>query len=163
MCIVLDFPNTVLMDLNSTQPMEVSTFLCIVFSCRPYYGCIHHHFRILSKLKMTILVKQAMKIWSGLIWLIISAKQLQITKNRNCLCYCCHNCTIVGATKKVLGCNFVTFIMVCTWNQLMTRIGLMMTRQLTCIWVIPRCELGFLYLRGCLFLHPLSLQCSTLK
>jgi len=85
MCIVLDFSNTVVMDLNSTQPMDVSTFLCIVFSCRPYYGCIHHHFRILSKLKI-ILVKQAMKMWSGLIWLIISAKQLQIiTKARNLL------------------------------------------------------------------------------
>jgi len=104
MCIVLDFSNTVVMDLNCTQPMDVSTFLCIVFSCRPYYGCIHHHLRILSKLKMILLVKQAMKMWSGLIWLIISANQLQIiTKAGNCLCYCCHSCTIVGVHQKSPG------------------------------------------------------------
>jgi len=103
MYIVLDFSNTVIMDLNSIQAMDVSTFLCIVFSCRPYYGCFHYHFRVLSKLKMTVLVKQAMKMWSGLIWLIISAKQLQITKARNCLCYCCHSCTIVGVHQKSPG------------------------------------------------------------
>jgi len=26
------------MDLNSTEAMAVSTFLCIAFSCRPYMG-----------------------------------------------------------------------------------------------------------------------------